>query len=325
MKKVLILGKGRIGRAVAYYLKKLKVKAKIDFFSDKKRIKNYNLLIGALPSSAGEVILKFALKYKKDLIDVSDVDYPFYLKNRKHIENKGILVFPGCGFSPGLTNLICGRETKNNKVKEIEIKAGTLSPKEFIYPFTWCFEDIIEGHQYKPTLIRKGKKVHLFPFSGYQKEKIDGIQAESYFIEGLESMLKNIKVRNMSYRVLRPLGFFYLYKYLENYGFFKKENLTIVKKILEGKREDNITLGIIKIKTENKDVFWKMKAFSKKNEKLNSMQKITAIFPVLLVKEILEGNIFQKGLIFPEELGKDKVLFKKIISQIKKQILLTRT
>ena len=188
----------------------------------------------------------------------------------------------------------------------------------------WCFEDLIEGHEVKTTLIKNGKKIKVPPFSDYRKEKIEGIKAESYLAEGLESLLRNLKIKNISYRVLRPLGFFNLFNRLENYGFFKKENLKGVKKVLEGKKEDNITLAKIKIKTESKDIIWKLKAFSKKNEGLNSMQKITAVFPVVLIKILLKGEFtFKKGLFFPEELGKDEKLFKKILREIKKEVFIT--
>lgn len=325
MKRILIIGEGRIGKAIEYYLKKMSPYLKVGFFSKESDVKNSSLLIGALPGEVGEISLKLALKFKKDLIDVSDVDYTFYLRRKKEIERKGISVFPGCGFSPGLVNLICGREVKENKVKEIEIKAGTLSPRKFSFPFLWCFEDLIESHQVKATLVKKGKKIKVAPFSDYKREKIEGIEVESYLAEGLESLIENLKVKNMSYRILRPLGFFNFFSYLDSYGFFKKENLNFTKKVLERKKEDNITLAKVKIKTKNKEIIWKIKSFSRKNDKLNSMQKITAVFPAVLTKKLFEKGFTQKGLFFPEKLGEDEKLFKRILRQVKKEIYINRT
>jgi len=233
MKKILILGKGRIGKAVEYYLRKYKLPLRVSFFSREGNVKNSFLLIGALPGDVGEKSLRLALRFKKNLIDISDLDYTFYLKYKKEIEKKGIKVFPESGFSPGLVNLICGREVKDNKVKEIEIKAGTLSPKKFFFPFLWCFEDLIETHQIKATLIKKGKKIKVSSFSDYRKEKIKGIEAESYLAEGLESLIHALKVKNMNYRILRPFGFYDFFQYLRKQGFFKKENIAFTKKILE--------------------------------------------------------------------------------------------
>lgn len=318
--KIIIFGKGRIGKAVKYYFGKLNLDMKVGFLNKDTDARNCDLIIAALPGDVGEIALKLALKYKKNLIDISDVEHSFYFKNRKKIEKKEILVVPQAGFSPGLINFICGREVKENKVNEIEISAGSLSTKEFSFPFLWCFDDLIETHQLKPTLIKNGKKIKTSPFSDFRQEKIKNIEAENYLDEGLCSLIDTLKVKNMSYRVLRNFGFKYFFKYLENYGFFKDKNIDTTRKILEAKKQDNLTIGEIRIRAGKNKIIWKMETFSKKNELLNSMQKITAIFPVLLAKEVLEGNITQKGLVFPEELGKDKILFKKIISQIKKQI-----
>ena len=324
MKKILILGKGRIGKAVEFYLKKYNLPLRVEFFSRERDIKKAFLLVSALPGSAGEKGLKLALKYRKDLIDISDLDYRFYIRNKKAIFERGIRVFPECGFSPGLTNLICGREAKDNRVKEIEILAGSLSKENFSFPFLWCFEDLIETHQVKATLIKKGRKIKTPPFSDYRKEKIEGVETESYLAEGLESLLENLKVKNMSYRVIRPFGFFIFFKYLENHGFFKRKNLDISREILESKKQDNLTIGQIRIKKKNQKIVWKMKSFSKKNEKLNSMQKITAVFPVVLVKLLLEKKFIDKGVLFPEKLGEDEKLFKKILSEIRKEILISK-
>jgi len=323
MKKILILGKGRIGKAIDYYLNKQGLKIKVNFFNNEKDVKNSDLLISALPGDVGELGLKLALKFKKDLIDISDLEHSFYLKNKRKIKEKGILVIPFAGFSPGLVNFICGREVKENKVNEIEILTGSLSKQKSSFPFLWCFDDLIEGHQLKATLIKNGKKVKVSPFSDYRKEKIEKIDAESYLAEGLCSLIDTLKIKNMSYRIIRNFGFSHFFKYLESYGFFNDQNIDFTKKILESRKQDNLTLGEIRIKSAKKQILWKMKTFSKKNEKLNSMQKITAIFPVALAGELLKGSIYQKGLIFPEQLGEDKSLFKEIFKELKKEISIT--
>ena len=324
MKKVLILGKGRMGRAIAHYFKKFKLPIRIKFLLKEKEIKNSSILIGALPSEIGELGLKLALKFRKDLIDISDVDFPFYLKHKKEIFKKGISVFPEWGFSPGITNLICGREARKNKIKKLEILAGTLSPQEFFFPFTWCFEDLVEVHKLKATLIKMGKRKRLPPFSDYKKERIEGIEGESYLAEGLCSLIENLKVRDMSYRILRPLGFFYFFKYLESYGFLKKRSFQHIKSILEKKKNDNLTLAYIKIMTSKKKILWKIKSFSSKNEKLNSMQKITAIFPVILLKFLLKKDFPKGKIFFPENIGKDESLFRYFLKELKKEIFITR-
>lgn len=324
--KVLILGKGNIGKAVSYYLKKFKVATKVAFFNNENEINNFDILIGALPSRTGERGLKLALKYKKDLIDVSAVDISFYLKLKKEILKKGIRVIPGCGFDPGLVNLILGFESQNfERINEIEISAGTLPANtEFFFPFTWCFEDLIEGHLLGAGLIKNGKSIDLPPFAGYKKEKLKGAgEFESYFIEEWNSLPYTLKPKNLSFRVIRPIGFFHFFQYLKNYGFFQKKNISFTKNLFGQKKADNTTLALIKIsgatKGKKREVSWKIFSFAKKDEFLNSMQKITAMVPVMIVKLFLRDKIEDRGILFMEEIGKNKDLFKEVLRELKKE------
>lgn len=320
--KILILGKGTIGRAVAFYLKKLKTVKKVAFFDGRKKAKEFDFLIGALPSEAGKRGLELALKYKKDLIDISALPISFYLKHKKEIIKKGIRVISGCGVSPGLVNLIVGHEVADgNRVKKIEIAAGTLPGKnESFFPFTWCFEDLIEQHLYKASVVENGKKKNLPPFSGYRKEGLPEVgEFESYFIEEWSSLFYTLKPKNISFRVIRPLGFKCFFEYLKNHGFFEKENIALAKELLCKKKEGNTTLLFVKIAKKNKTAVWKIFSFAGAKEKLNSMQKITAIVPLVVAKLLFQDRVGQKGIVFMEDLAKDKKLFKSILKEIKNE------
>jgi saccharopine dehydrogenase-like NADP-dependent oxidoreductase len=324
--KILILGRGKVGKAVAYYLGKLKATKKVAFFANERNVKNFDILIGTLPSKVSIKGLKLALKYKKDLIDVSALATPFYLKHKKEILKRGIKVIPGCGVSPGLVNLIVGFESQNfKKIKEIEISVGTLPWRiKYFFPFTWCFEDLIEQHLGGASIVKNGKKIGLPSFSGYKKEKLKKIgEFESYFIEEWNTLFYSLKPRNISFRVIRPIGFYYFFQYLKNYGFFKKKNISFTEKLLTQKKVDNVTLALVKIsgvsQRQKKEVFWKVFSFAKKGDKLNSMQKITSIVPVIILQLFSKDKIKNKGVIFMEDLGKNKNLFKEILKEIKKE------
>ena len=260
-----------------------------------------------MPGKVGEFSLECALRHKKDLIDLSDLEIEFFLKKRREIEKKKILVLPNCGFCPGLLNFLISFFVKKlKKMKKIEVLAGTLSPKKFFYPFLWCFEDLILEHELPSIQLINGKKKRFLPFSGLEREKFFGILAESYFAQsGFEQLMKKIKTKNFIFRVVRPDGFFQFYNFLKNHGFFEKENFKKTKKILESKIEDNLTFGQIKIKTKKENIFLIIKSFSKKEEKLNSMQKISIVFPFEILKKMKEEKL-KKGLIFPEDLAKEK-------------------
>lgn len=319
--RILILGDGRIGRAVADYFKLNPLAGAVSFISDQKEAANCDLLVGALPGELGEKGLDLALRYKKNLIDISDVDPPFYLKAKSKIEKAAITVVPGCGFSPGLVNCILGYESLAGGIMQaIEVKAGSLSRKDHYYPFLWCFEDLILEHQIPSWQMVQGKKKQFPAFAGYKKEKFFGIQAESYYCaSGFENLLDSLKVRNFSCKVIRPYGFREFFYFLQNQGFLQKENIGLTKSVLEKNLQDNITFSEVTVLSKSRRIVWLIKSFSKSDEKLNSMQKITAIAPAIIGKFLLANKIRRRGLVFMEDIGRQTDLFPKLVGEIRKE------
>lgn len=344
-KKILILGDGRVKEALTYYLKKNKIASEVNSISEdsgkkewEEKIKKHDILIGTLPGDRGEESLKAALEHKKDLIDIADVEPEFYKEREEKIKDAGIRVIPGCGFSPGITNFILGNEiskkqaddSSSGDIRDIEVKVGSLSNKKFFFPFLWCFEDLFLEHQYPSYQIIKGHKTKSPSFGDYQEESFFGIEAETYFGQGeLELLLNNLSVKNprsVKFRLIRPVGFFYFFKFLENHGFLYKNNLPVLKKILGSKKEDNFTIGEINISTEQENICWKTKVFSTKKEKLNSMQKYTGSFGAEICRLLIEKaskKLFSKEkegkLLFPEGIAKDNKIFEAIISNLKSE------
>lgn len=316
---ILILGYGRIANAVLYFLRKKLKNYKVSFLKEEKELEKCSLLVGALAGELGEKGLRLALKYKVNLIDISDIDPPFYLSKKNEIKKCGIIVIPGCGFSPGLTNFILGYEaSKNNNLESIEIEAGSLSKKRFYFPFLWCFEDLILEHKLDSFQIVDGKKKKFLPFSNYREEEFNNIAAESYFCpSGFENIFKKVNVKNFSCRVVRPLGFEAFFKFSDNLGLFKKETLMYSKKTFESVKEDNMTLGKISFLLKRKGFSWVLQSYSKKEEKLNSMQKITATMPAVIASLIIGRKIKEKGLIFMEDLATTPGMFNLVVSCVK--------
>jgi saccharopine dehydrogenase-like NADP-dependent oxidoreductase len=324
--KILVLGNGRIGMAVAYYLKK-KDLGNVAFLSREEDAKHCDLLIGALPGELGERCLAIALRYKKNLIDVSDVDPPFYIKEKTSIEKSGLTVIPGCGFSPGLINCIVGKEcASGGDVAEIEIKAGSLSRKKYYFPFLWCFEDLVLGHRLASWQRIAARKRKFPPFAGYQEESYFGIEAESYYCaSGFENLLGTHRIKNFIYRVIRPKGFMVFFNFLESQGYLCAEHMQTAKQIAESHRQDNFTFAEVNLAAKHKTVSWLMKSFSRKNEKLNSMQKITACVPAAVAHFLLGEKLSSQGLIFMEELGRQPSFFAGLLCSLRTEgIALTK-
>ena len=327
---ILILGDGRIAKAVSYYLKHLTPSARIASFAPaalKGKPKGFSLIISCLPSKEAALGLELALRHKVDILDISDLDPPYYLKKKKDIEGADILVVPGCGFCPGLVNFILSREiAANPKINRVIIKAGSFSRRKHYFPFLWCFDDLIQEHRLSSQQIISGTKVRLHPFSGLEKEKILSVPLESYFsVSGFENILNKRKFQDFHFRVIRPEGFMAFFKFLENYGLFAKRNINKVRPLLESIRLDNYTIATIELFKNNQPlVYWQVRAFSKKNEQLNSMQKITALVSASLTKLLYfnPSSAKPKGLIFMEGLAENGGIFRSLLSSLRKNGIL---
>jgi len=313
---VAIIGNGRIGQALRYYFKQYSFVSRADFLSKDSDAGRYDLLVGALPGEIGKKCLNLALKYRKNLIDISDIDPPEYLKQKSEIKKRGILVIPGCGFSPGLVNFILGRYLfKPSSVKDIEVKAGSLSPKKDFYPFLWCFEDIVVEHTIPSWQIVSGKKKKFPVFAGRRQEKYFGIEAESYYCaSGFENILHK-GLKSFVVRVVRPRGFRRFFSFIKSHGFIDKANIAITKNMLESRKEDNFTFAEVNITLKNAKSRWFIKSFSRKSDRLNSMQKITASFPASLGKFLLQGKIQKSGLLFVDSIAQDKQIFEALLKE----------
>jgi saccharopine dehydrogenase-like NADP-dependent oxidoreductase len=319
--RALIIGQGRIAAAVSYYARVFLRGVNVSYFSGRKDAAQADLLIGTLPGGLGEQSLELALKYKKDLIDLADLDTDFYPRHRKQIERANITVIPACGFCPGLVNFIIGTEAAHLRdISNIEVMAGSLSPLQHYFPFLWCFEDLVLEFMVPSWQMVEGKKRTFPPFGGYRSEKIFGIDAESYFGQsGFENLTAALGTPSFTYRNIRPAGFMQFFRFLHNYGLFKKKNILSAKKMLEERKEDNLSLARIRLCSSGGHREWLMKSFSKKGERFNSIQKITALFTIGIIGAFGAGRIREKGLVFCQTLGKDDVLFRDILSGLKKQ------
>jgi len=318
---VAVAGDGRISRAILHFFKQRSRDISAFSLTDERDLRKADLLAGALAGEVGERCLELALKYRKDLVDVSDVDPEVYQAREKEILKRGITVIPGCGFCPGIVNFLLGKETSGGgRVLEIHVKAGSLSPKKNYFPFLWCFEDLVLEHRLVSSQIIGGRKKKFPAFAGYRREKYFGIEAESYYsASGFENILDKTGARSLTCRVVRPAGFAGFFLFADNYGLFSPGRMAESKAMLEGVRQDNYTLGEVEIIRQDGSVIWLLKSFAAAGEEWNSMQKITASVPVAVGRMLLEGAIARKGLVFLEDIAADKAVFDALIAGVKKE------
>ena len=105
-----------------------------------KTLKEYDLVLGALPGDYGFNALKAVIDAGKDMVDVSfPPEDPTTLN--EETKKAGITIVPDCGVAPGLSNMLVGYgSSKLDTVEEAKIMVGGIPEKEVPplgYTITW--------------------------------------------------------------------------------------------------------------------------------------------------------------------------------------------
>ncbi len=114
----------------------------------KKVIKDFDLVIGALPGFMGFNTLKSIIEAGKNVVDISFFpEDPFLLD--KLAKDKNVTAVVDCGVSPGLSNIVLGYHNKKMKVNNYRCIVGGLPYKRdwpFQYKAYFSPIDVIEEY-----------------------------------------------------------------------------------------------------------------------------------------------------------------------------------
>lgn len=249
MKKVLVLGAGLIGKAIAIDLcKQLKVtcadirmdslKALSSYpitvvpvdFKDKKAllklIAPFDLVIGSVPGFMGFDTLKTIIEAKKNVVDISFFPEDAFLLDELAKKNK-VTAVVDCGVAPGLCNIMAGYHHKKMKMLEYECLVGGLPVVRelpFEYKAVFSPADVIEEYTRDARYIEKGKQVVREALSDIEKVMFKECgELESFNSDGLRSLARTLpEVPDMKEKTLRYPGHVALMKVFRETGLFSK-------------------------------------------------------------------------------------------------------
>lgn len=360
MKKIIVLGAGMVGSAIAVdlsknydvtsadinlqnlsKLKKQRVKTLQNDLSDKneliKLVKNYDLVIGAVPGFMGFETLKTVIEAGKDVVDISFFsEDPFKLNSLA--KRKNVIAVVDCGVAPGLSNIILGYHNKRMKIDSFKCYVGGLPFKRtmpFQYKAPFSPVDVIEEYIRPARVVENGAVVIKEALSEPELIETEGVGTlEAFNTDGLRSLLKTMKIPFMSEKTLRYPGHIELIKVLKQAGYFSDKVIDVngvsVKpvdlsakllfplwKLDEDERE--FTYLQFHIKGEKKEFTYKMFDSYNDKTKTSSMARTTGYTCAAAADLILKGKFKRKGISPPEFLGEDETCFKRIISYLEER------
>ena len=352
--KVLVLGAGLIGKPLAVDLAKdaamdvtvadkswqrlesispPEVKKKhldlSETYEFKKLLRQFDLVVNAVPGFMGFDTLKTVIKEGRDCVDIA-----FYPENVFDLsalaEEKNVRIIADMGVAPGMSNLLAGYAASQlDTVENIDIYVGGLPVKRTLpweYKAVFSPTDVIEEYTRPARLVENGKIVTKAPLTDIELLEFEQVGTlEAFNSDGLRSLLFTLKARNMREKTLRYPGYAEKIKFLAQNGFFDTEKIdmggsalspmSMTSKLLFKQwqfEEGDEDLTVMKIMVEGqksgKTVRYTFDLLDRydKTTRTHSMARTTAYSAAQAVRLMVSGLHNRKGVTVPEQLGKEE-------------------
>ena len=368
MNKIIVLGAGMVGTAMAIdmakkhmvtitdlsqeALNKARLKCKkLEFqkldVTDKTKLKNairdFDLVICAVPGFLGFDTLRSIIEAEKNVIDIS-----FFPENSLDLDTlakeKQVTAIVDCGVAPGMDNIILGYYDQKLKLTDFECLVGGL-PKQKKWPF--CYKapfspiDVIEEYTRPARYVEHGQLVVREPLTDSEYIEFDGVGTlESFNSDGLRSIIFTMPhIQNMKEKTLRYPGHVEYVRVLKESGFFSEEQIEIngnkiaplafTSKILFnewklGENEQEITVMRVTLKGENKngeteEIVYDLHDSYCEQTNTSSMARTTGYTATAAANLFLDGLFKDKGVFPPELVGKEKECFDYFLRYLKER------
>lgn len=256
MSKIIVLGAGMVGSAMAIDLTNLhqvtvtdlsrdvleKAKAKCSDLNilqldatDKQKlqstIKQHDLVINAVPGFMGFETLRSIIEAGMNVIDIA-----FFPENSLELDalakKHNVTAIVDCGVAPGMDNVILGRYNEIMKLTDFECLVGGL-PLTKKWPF--CYKapfspiDVIEEYTRPARYVEHGEMVVREALTDCEYVEFDKVGTlESFNSDGLRSIIYTMPhIPNMKEKTLRYPGHVEYVRVLKESGFFDMEKIEI--------------------------------------------------------------------------------------------------
>tara|TARA_B100000575_G_scaffold293842_1_gene306670 strand:+ start:2668 stop:3777 length:1110 start_codon:yes stop_codon:yes gene_type:complete len=347
MKNIVVLGCGLVGRVMAEDLSENHSVTSVDFsqenldmissknvdkickdVSDAKTlndiIKNFDLVVGALPGFMGYETMKRVIMAKKNIVDISFYpEDPFTLD--KLAKENNVVAVMDCGVAPGMGNIIFSYHDKSMEIADYECLVGGL-PKKREWPFEYqaVFSpiDVIEEYIRPARYVQNKSLIIKEALSDTELVDFDEIGTlESWNSDGLRTLIQTMShVPNMIEKTLRYPGCVEYLKVLRECGYFSYDPVQIkgnmirpidlTAKLLFPKwqmKEGDEDFTVMRIKISGKeggiDTQYTYTLLDRFQNNTISMARTTGYTCTSVANLVLENKFKKVGISPPEFLG----------------------
>ena len=253
-KKVVVLGAGMVGRAMAIDLSQQNDVLSVD--RDQQAlallgnhsnltttqadlgdasavthvIADADIVVGAVPGFMGFRTLETVIRAGKNIVDISFFsEDPFELDALA--KAKGVIAVMDAGVAPGMSNIILGSYHKEMNVRDYTCYVGGL-PRERSWPYEYKAPfspiDVIAEYTRPSRIVENGELVERVALSEPELIDFPGVGTlEAFNTDGLRSLVRTMKIPNMIEKTLRYPGHIALMRVLRETGFFGEKHMQI--------------------------------------------------------------------------------------------------
>lgn len=253
-KKIIVLGAGMVGRAIAIDLcDRYQVvsadnnETNLSFLSQNYNIQtvradlreegavenlvaDFDLAVGAVPGFMGFETLKKVIGAGVNIVDISFFpEDPFLLDDLA--KSKNVTAVVDCGVAPGMSNFILGHHNAEMEVKSFSCYVGGL-PVERRLPFQYKAPfspiDVIEEYTRPARLMENGEIVTKPALSEPELIDLERIGTlEAFNTDGLRTLLQTMHIPDMKEKTLRYPGHIDLMRVFRDNGFFDSQPMKV--------------------------------------------------------------------------------------------------
>lgn len=254
MNKIIVLGSGMVGSAIAIDLAKKhqvtvadkneialekltkknnQIQTKVLDVTKTTELKNmihpFDLVVCAVPGFLGFQTLKSILEAKKNVVDISFFSENALELNQLAKENQ-VTAIVDCGVAPGMGNILLGFHNEQLDLTDFECLVGGL-PKIRKWPFAYKAPfspiDVIEEYTRPARYVENGQMVVKEAMSDVELIHFDGVGTlEAFNSDGLRSLIYTMPhIKNSKEKTLRYPGHVEYIQVLKMSGFFETKTI----------------------------------------------------------------------------------------------------
>ena len=240
MYRILLLGAGKIGSAVAQFLSntgdydvlvgdadesslsRLEAAAEVQTIpvsaADPRALRNAmkerQAVVSALSFALNPGVAQAALESGLSYFDLTeDRQTTAAIRRTAEHAQAGQIFMPQCGLAPGFVSIAAHHLTQGfEQLDEVQMRVGALPQfptNQMKYNLTWSTDGLINEYGNPCEAVHEGRLLEVLPLEGLEHFSLDGVDYEAFNTSGGVGTLAETlagKVRNLDYKTIRYRG-----------------------------------------------------------------------------------------------------------------------